>query len=313
LIDAETDAHLWAERFDHDMGDLFVLQNEITGRIANALNLRLIGAEAARPTDNPSALDYILQGRAAGANPPSPEKYEKAISLFERALLLDPRSVEAQSLLAGNLTGRILDGMTNSPGADMKRAEALVEQVSAAAPPSSIAHWANAQVLRAQSRYDEAIPEYEALLAINRNSPNNLHALGQCKFFAGSIDEIIPLEEEAIRLSPRDPQIGNWYEWIGRVHLLRSRVDEAIVWLEKARSANPRHSNPHIYLASAYALKGEAERAAAELTEARRLRGDAKFSSIARLRRGYWGVPKVREMFEATFFAGLRKAGLPEE
>ena len=65
LIDAETDAHLWAERFDRDTGDLFALQNEITGRIAIALNLELVGAEAARPTEHPDALDYILRGRAA--------------------------------------------------------------------------------------------------------------------------------------------------------------------------------------------------------------------------------------------------------
>ena len=69
LIDAETDAHLWAERFDRDTGDLFALQNEITSRIAIALNLELIAAEAARPTEHPDALDYILRGRAALSKP----------------------------------------------------------------------------------------------------------------------------------------------------------------------------------------------------------------------------------------------------
>src|SRR5580700_3905916 len=93
LIDAETDAHLWAERFERDIGDLFALQNEITGRIAVALNLALIGAEAARPTANPDALDYILRGRAALSNPPSRNNFSEMISLFERALVLDPQSV----------------------------------------------------------------------------------------------------------------------------------------------------------------------------------------------------------------------------
>ncbi len=97
LIDAETDAHLWAERFDRDMGDLFVLQNEITSRIAVALDLELVGAEVARPTDHPDALDYILRGRAAGLKPPSRDKYAEAVSLFERALTLDPGSAAAQS------------------------------------------------------------------------------------------------------------------------------------------------------------------------------------------------------------------------
>ena len=108
LIDAETDAHLWAERFDSDTGDLFALQDEITSRIANALGVELIAAEAARPTDNPDALDYILRGRAAALKPTSRDSYDEAISLFEHALALDPQSVEAQTRLASALAGRVL-------------------------------------------------------------------------------------------------------------------------------------------------------------------------------------------------------------
>ena len=116
------------------------------------------------------------------------------------------------------------------------------------------------------------------------------------------------------RQSPRDPLIGYWYYAIGTVHLLQSRTDEAIVWLEKARSANPAFWFGHANLASAYALKGETERAATELAEVRRLIGDDRYSSIARLKAiGRWGAPKTRALFEATYFAGLRKAGMPEE
>jgi len=98
------------------------------------------------------------------------------------------------------------------------------------------------------------------------------------------------------------------------VHLLQSRTDEAIFWFEKARSANPEHSSSPAYLASAYALNGETERAATELAEARRLAGDDRFSSIARVKASRsWGVPKISALHEATYFAGLRKAGMPEE
>jgi predicted Zn-dependent protease len=122
------------------------------------------------------------------------------------------------------------------------------------------------------------------------------------------------LQEQALRLSPRDPLIGNMYYRIGAVHLLQSRTNEAIVWLEKARNVNPALSIVHAYLASAYGLKGETERAAAELAETRRLVSDDRSSSIARLKAvGYFGVPKVRALFETTYFAGLRKAGMPEE
>jgi hypothetical protein len=107
-----------------------------------------------------------------------------------------------------------------------------------------------------------------------------------------------------------------WYYLIGTVHLLQSRTDEAIVWLEKARSAMPIDPFHHNRLAAAYALRGETERAAAELAESRRLDGGDLFSSIAHLKAfpgGWWGAPKTRALYEANYFAGLRKAGMPEE
>jgi len=320
LIDAATDAHLWTERFDRDTGDLFALQNEITGWLANALNLELVGAEVARQTAHPDALDYFLRGRAAHyAKPPSRDNRTEAIGLFERALALDPRSVATQSYLATALSARVTDNMTDSAAADLARAEALAGQALAASPGSPLAHYAKGQVLRAQSRFEEAIPEYETVLTLNRNWVQAYAHIGQCKFYTGSIEEMIPAQEQAIRLSPRDPVIGVFYNRIGLVHLLQSRTDDAIIWLEKARSAMPAHQDAHAQLASAYALKGETERAAAELAEGRRLSGDARYSSIARLKAagfwgsGYWGVPTVRALFEATYFAGLRKAGMPEE
>jgi adenylate cyclase len=159
LIDAESDAHLWAERFDRDTSDLFALQDEITSRIAVTLNLELVRTEAGRTTEHPEALDYILRGRAASYKPYSRDRYAEVISWFERALGLDPRSVEAQSELARFLAGRVSGGMADSAAADIARAEGLAGQALAASPQSPLAHYAKAQVLRAQRRFAEAIPE----------------------------------------------------------------------------------------------------------------------------------------------------------
>ena len=294
LIDAETDTHLWAERFDGDAGDLFAWQDEITHRIAVALDLELVDAAAARPSERPDARDYILRGRAVRLKPPSRENRAEAIALFEQALALDPQSVAAQSWLAIELTARVLDFMTGTATADIARAEELAERALAASPRSSVAHFAKGQVLRAQDRFDEAIPEYETVIALNRNWAHAYSHLGWCKFVTGSIEALIPTQEQAIRLSPRDPQIGLFYIRIGFGHLLQSRPDEAIVWCEKARNATPAHPLFRTFLASAYALKGDTERAAAELAEARRLVGDDRYSSIARLRAvESWGVPKA--------------------
>jgi adenylate cyclase len=316
LIDAATDAHLWAERFDQDTGDLFALQNEITSRIANALGVELIAAEAARPTEHPDALDYILRGRAVLLKHRTPETNREAINLYEHALTLDPQSVEAQSRLAGVLVTRVLGLITDSAAADLARAVGLVDQALAASPRSARAHFVKGHVLRAQNRWEEAVLEYEAALALDHNLVAALTSLGWCKLYAGSIEEVTPLVEQAIRLSPRDPYIGSCYYLIGTVDLLRSHIDEAIVWLEKARSAAPGRPFTHLSLTAAYALRGETDRAAAELAEARRLDGGDLFSSIAHLKAypgAWWGVPKTRALWEATYFAGLRKAGMPEE
>jgi adenylate cyclase len=314
LIDATTDSHLWAERFEGDTGDLLALQDEIASRIAVALDLELVDVEAARPTQHPDALDCIFRARAALSKPSSRITYMESISLLEHAVSLDAQSSEAQSRLASVLTGRVLDGLADSPATDIACAEVLVESALAASPRSPIAHYAKGQVLRAQHRNDEAIPEFETAIALNRNWPIAYAQLGRCKFYTGSVEEMIPLIMKAIRLSPRDGEIGQWFFRIGVVHLVQSRIDEAIVWLEKARNAMPAHPLPHAHLASAYALRGDIETAAEELADARRLSADHRYSSVALLQTiGYFGVPKVQALYEATFFTGLRRAGVPEE
>jgi TolB-like protein/class 3 adenylate cyclase/Flp pilus assembly protein TadD len=285
LIDAETDAHLWAERFDGDMSDLFRLQDEVTSRIAVTLNLELMSAEAARPSHNPDALEYILRARAARATKqPTRELFTEVIGLLEHALVLDPQSADAKSHLSSLLTGRVLDVVSDTPTADIERAKDLCEQALAASPRSPLAHYAMGNVLRAQRRFVEAIPEYETVLALDRNRASAYFALGQCKLLTGSLEETIPLVEHAIRLSPSESQGGVWYALVGRVHLLQSRTDEAVIWLERARNHTPVFCHIRSDLAAAYALNGETERAAVELAEARRLAGDDRYSSIARFR-----------------------------
>jgi TolB-like protein/DNA-binding winged helix-turn-helix (wHTH) protein len=312
LIDAETDALVWAQQFDGDVGDLFALEDDITRRIAIALGIELIDREAARPTRYPDAFDYILRGNAVMNGPKTRRTYAEAVGLFDHALALDPRAVEAQSFLAIHLAGRVTADVTDTAAADMARAEGLAGQAVAASPRSALAHMAQAMVLRAQNRFDEAIRAYDGVLTLNRNFVPAYANIAYAKLSAGSTEDAIPLLEEAIRLSPRNSDIGSWYWAIGRAHLMEARVDQAVLWLEKALRANPMVGpQPHAWLAAAYALNGEAEHAVAELAEARRLSSDDRYSSISRLRAAYPWLS--RALLESTYFAGLRKAGMPEE
>jgi adenylate cyclase len=246
LIDAESDAHLWAQRFDRDFDD--------------------------RPNEHPDVLDYILRGRAARFKPYSHGVYLEAVGLFGRALKLDPRSVEAQSRLAIALAGGFIDSMTDSAELDILRAEGLTAQALAASPRSPLPHRAKGTVLRARRRYAEAIPEYESVRALDRNDVSALPWPVQALHRTDRRDH--PANRASHQLSPHNPELGFWYQQIGMAHLLQSRTEDAILWLEKARDYVPAYSAIHRDLAAAYALRGEIERAAAELTEARRLSSD---------------------------------------
>jgi len=311
LVDTETGAQIWGDRFDRDAADLFALQNEITARIARALQSQLAIAEARRPTDHPDALDFILRGRAVLTQPISKENSNETVKLFAAALEADPQSADAAAWLAAALAFRVTDDFSDNPDEDLHRAERLVAQALAASPNNALAHYVKGQVLFAQSRCGEAIPEYEQAIALDRSRAPAYVRLGWCKFLTGAVDEAIPYFEEAIHLSPHERAIASWYGRMGVIRLLQSRTDEAIGWLEKANSANAGQAFVHAYLAAGYALKGETGRARSELAEAQRLSN--LYSSLSNVEKSTWfDDPKIRALAEATYFPGLRRAGIPE-
>jgi tetratricopeptide (TPR) repeat protein len=234
------------------------------------------------------------------------------VTLFETALALDPQAVDAAAWLAVALTVRVTDELSDFPDVDLQRAERLVAQALAASPNSALAHYAKGQVLRAQARCKEAIPEFERAIALDRSRVPAYAHVGWCKFLTGSLDEAIPHFEQALRLSPYGPGVAFWYGRMGVMQLLQSHTDEAIGWLEKANGENARLAFVHAYLAAGYALKGDIERARAALAEAQRLSN--AYSSLASVERSIWyDDPKIRALAEATYFPGLRRAGMPEE
>jgi tetratricopeptide (TPR) repeat protein len=218
---------------DRDPDSLFGVQDEIRKRATVSLYQALIGADASRQAEYPDPLEYVLRGRAATLKPRKREDYAQAIGMYERALERDPQFAEAKGWLADNLACRVLDDMADAAAADIARAEGLAEEAVAASPRTAFSHVAKGKVLLAQGRYNEAILEYETARAINPGWPHLYGDLSDCKLWTGSIQEAIPLAEEAIRMHERDYSIASWYLSIGRVHLVQSRTYEAIVWLER--------------------------------------------------------------------------------
>ena len=151
LIDARADTHLWAQRFDCDADAPSALQDEIRKRSTVALYQALIDAEAARPSERPVTLDYVVRGRVANLRALGRDCYAGSICLFERALAIDPHSPEAQAWLAETLAYRAFEGIAEAAAADIARAKGLAAQALAASPRSAFAHVAQWRVLCAQA------------------------------------------------------------------------------------------------------------------------------------------------------------------
>jgi tetratricopeptide (TPR) repeat protein len=121
--------------------------------------------------------------------PPGRDRYADATGWFEHALEIDPESVDAQSLLARALIGRITDQLSDTATTDLTRGDLLAEQALAASPRSPQAHYSKGEMLRAQTRPEEAISEYETAIALDRNLVGAYAQIGQCKFYIGAIEE----------------------------------------------------------------------------------------------------------------------------
>ncbi len=316
LIDAETGAHLWAESFDRERGDLFAIQDEITKRIAYALNLQLVNIEARRAerrSTSADAMDYIMRAAALLQQPLSKENYRAQAELYERALQLDEHLPRALTGMADALSSKVLDEFSDAPEDDLRRADELVSRALAIDPNYYYAHQIKGNILRIRKRYDEAIVEYETVIALNPMHVTARSHLARVKILIGEPAEAIPLLEQAMRISPRGLFPGMTEYRLGLANLLLGNTDEAIRWYNKAVVTDFFAADAYRDLAAALALKGDKAAAQAALAEA--IKRNPNNATIAKVRTNYQGSdrPKFVELRERTLIAGLRKAGMPEE
>ena len=316
LIDAESGAHLWADRFDTDRRELANAQAEITFRLARMLDVKLVAAEATRSEQDkavdPDARDFVMRGWGWLSRPISPTTLKEARQAFERAVEIDPRSNDARIGLAKVLS--IADLVPGGPvSLDIPRAEQLLVEAIERDPSSSRAHEAMGGVrLRQKNRLREMQIEYETALALDRNNLNAVRQLGWAAYNLGEPEACIAQAEKALRLSPHDPSLWNSYAQLGNCHLLLNHADLATDYLLKARAAAARVWWIHFYLAGALGLKGDLDGGRASLAEGLRLKPE--MSSITNFRdlRPYYSSPKCLELEQRTVMEGLRRLGFPE-
>jgi TolB-like protein/Flp pilus assembly protein TadD len=307
LIDAVTGAHIWADRFERELTDIFALQDEVTAAIVSAIQPRLLQMELAiaarRRPENLTAYDCYLRAMQQYYLA-TREGWAEAIRLARRALELDPRFGVAAALAAHCHTNNVMWGFASNPQFDRKEAVRLLHLALSVddGDPETLAR---ASIISCGVVGD---PEREIEMAkqavtLNPNSFLAWSASGWAHLFAGLPEEAVRSYERAIRMNPLDPRLHLTLDGMGTALIELGRYDEAIIAGKKARLQNPSHLGAYFCLASALAHLGrdaEAHEATARLLEI-----DPAFTVsglIARLSNPL--KPKL-------YFEGLRKAGLP--
>ena len=307
LIDAYSGAHIWADRFEEDVADLFKLQDEVVARLATSLGYELVKTEAEKVarSKSPDEVDLTMRGWALvweQQQQRTKENNNAAEALFERALKIDPNETDA---LAGNAYAYLLEYTRGwgTAGADYEaKILGQADRAIALAPDNVRAYYVKSLYLTSSQRATEGLSAADAGLAINPDDPPLRRARGAAEVVLGRYEQAISDVQQAMRLSPRDPRIGLWLVDLGNAELGLGHFDAAIDKYHKAIDAGWRAYQPYRGLAAAYALDGNREEATSALAEARRLNPQL---TLKWQQTNSVNIPPLLE--------GLRKAGLPEE
>ena len=313
LIDTETGAHLWAERFDKLRADIFDMQDEIITRLARIVGIELVAAESRRAErerpNNMDAVDLAMRGWAILNQPLSLRRDRAARDLFDAALRSDDRNVEALVGLAFYHVNDLRTFASTNRDEQLRIAETAITEALTLAPDNALAHFVHANVLHVSGATERALRELEFAITLDRNLAWAHADAGFMKVLLGRAEEAEADLINAIRLSPRDPGLDRWHALLGIADLFLGRLESALDQLRKSVEINPNVAMPHFFLAAASALSGRH----AEAREARNagLRLDPNFT-VARFR-------NERRSENLTFLAqrervyeGLSLAGVPE-
>jgi TolB-like protein/class 3 adenylate cyclase len=312
LIDSETGNHLWAERFDKPVADLFDMQDEVVARLANQLGTELITAEARRAerAPHPNSMDLYFQGMAVANRGFTPENLSQARSLFERALSLDHGNIEALVGTAYVDAMRSIDFQTDDKPARLAVAEATLTRVLTMIPNHAMAHCLFGVVQIFSNRAIQGIAECEQALELDRNLAQAHGWIGLGKCFSGRAEETEAHVLKALRLSPRDSKAFNWMAQLAVAKSYLGDDDAAVGSFRRSIESN-RNAPPfvHFYLAAALAHLGRRDEARAAVQAGLAL---LPAFTIARVRAGAATDNPIYLSQRQRIYEGMRIAGVPE-
>jgi adenylate cyclase len=282
LISAETNAHVWAGRFDQNVKELGIGQEEIISRLRAVLGIQVLDAESARGArerpDNPDASDLLFRGLSVWRKASTPSQWAQAAALFEQTLHLDPLSVRAMSHLAADLLDRFVIPEYHTRGNEnlIELAAKLVSSAEAIEPDSQRVLPLRGGLLRAQGNLPEAIAIYQRVIELYPNVPDPYRLLGFLKLAVGQAAEAIPLLQRSIRVDPLSSYNRHSYQRIGIALLMLGRDEASIEWYQRALAAGGTapptwRAQCYLFMASAFALIGRPNDAYRALAEANRL------------------------------------------
>jgi TolB-like protein/class 3 adenylate cyclase len=311
LIDAESGSHLWAERFDKPLADLFDMQDEIVARLANALGTQLVAAEARRAerAPSPDSMDLYFQGRAWFNKGINPDNFLGARLLVERALKLDPANVDALVLIASVDALSVGNLQPDNQAERLAAAEDAAIKALSLAPDHPLGHACMGMVQIFTNRVVQGIAECERGLELDRNSPYAHGIIAAAMNFLGRFEETENHVREALRLSPRDPFVYHWDFIAGVANFYLGKEEQAISWLRRSIEANRTYPLSHFYLAAVLARLGRLPEARAEVRAG--LEAHPTFT-IARFRAGALSDNPALVAGRERLIDGMRKAGVPE-
>jgi TolB-like protein/class 3 adenylate cyclase len=312
LIDAETGNHLWADRFDKPLADLFEMQDEIVARLANQLGTELISAEArrAQQAPNPDSVDLYFQGMEWFNRGSNLENMDHARGFFERALALDSGNVDAL-LAVGRADFEVGAAfLSDDRPARLASAEATIDKVLSLRPNDALAHEILGLAQMQTNRAAQAIAEFERALALDPNLAAAHADIGDAKIFIGRAGETEAHVNEALRLSPHDGRAWLWMLFAGAAKVHLGANEEAVAWLRRSIEINRTFPLAHFFLAAALANLGKLDEARAETQAGLALNPNF---SVHGFRVGAESNNPIFLTQRERLLEGLRKAGLPEQ